>query len=497
MLHFATLTHIIRLKAAHDFTWSVLEKFSKVTQFTKHSAAQILEHPLGRPLVPLLPPGFVEIVEASPAAQDVMQEYEGAKLYLSRWANGVVQKAKGNRRYDNDPEYHVDEDFLEQTDLGTFEVLSDFSYVSKESLRTSPITSQLWYKYFEGPAKEKDDGRLLMSEDDIKSAIFSGGVEDKIRPVVWKYLLGIYPWNSTKAQRKQISEENKAEYKRLKNMWFDNTELESNTEFQDQKHRIEKDVLRTDRANPLFLEEESLSDGGLDSLSATGLPGTNSNLEILKHILITYNYYNTDLGYVQGMSDLLAPLFVVMQNEVETFWCFAHFMERMKANFYTDQSGMNKQLRKLESLIRFMDPPMYRHLEKSDSLNLFFCFRWLLIYFKREFEYEDVMRLWEVLWTDHISRDFHLFIAFAIISQNRRIILEECTAFDEILKWANEQSMHIDLEETLCRAEILYHRFCQRVEAADRISQSSDSPGTRDPVPTALREILRTKSHDG
>ena len=34
-------------------------------------------------------------------------------------------------------------------------------------------------------------------------------------------------------------------------------------------------------------------------------------------------------GYVQGMSDLLSPILVLMEDEVEAFWCFVGFMEKL------------------------------------------------------------------------------------------------------------------------------------------------------------------------
>lgn len=34
-------------------------------------------------------------------------------------------------------------------------------------------------------------------------------------------------------------------------------------------------------------------------------------------------------GYVQGMSDLLSPILFLMEDEVEAFWCFVGFMEKV------------------------------------------------------------------------------------------------------------------------------------------------------------------------
>ncbi|KAG2460063.1 TBC15 protein, partial [Polypterus senegalus] len=73
----------------------------------------------------------------------------------------------------------------------------------------------------------------------------------------------------------------------------------------------EKDVNRTDRTNTFY--------------EGTDNPG----LLLLHDILMTYCMYDFDLGYVQGMSDLLSPILYVMENEVDAFWCFVSFMDQV------------------------------------------------------------------------------------------------------------------------------------------------------------------------
>lgn len=71
-------------------------------------------------------------------------------------------------------------------------------------------------------------------------------------------------------------------------------------------------------------------------------------------------------NYVQGMSDLFSPLYVVLDGE--QWLCYALFeyqMERHADNFLVDQSGMARQLAELQSLLRVMDRGLYHHFGPS------------------------------------------------------------------------------------------------------------------------------------
>lgn len=95
----------------------------------------------------------------------------------------------------------------------------------------------------------------------------------------------------------------------------------------------------------------------------------------------------------------------------------------------------------------------------TDSVNLFCCFRWMLVLFKREFGYEDISQLWEACWSCPLTEHYDLFVALAILNRYRQTIMAECTAFDETLKFMNELSGKIRLTDILPRAEVLFNVF--------------------------------------
>lgn len=46
-----------------------------------------------------------------------------------------------------------------------------------------------------------------------------------------------------------------------------------------------------------------------------------------------YVWCHLDMGYMQGMCDLVAPLLVVIDDEALTYSCFSELMKRMSENF--------------------------------------------------------------------------------------------------------------------------------------------------------------------
>ncbi|KAL9242453.1 hypothetical protein vseg_016446 [Gypsophila vaccaria] len=298
--------------------------------------------------------------------------------------------------------------------------------------RQSPLTNEEWISFLDS------EGRVIDSKA-LRNRIFYGGIVHELRDEVWPFLLGYYDYNSTYAEREYHRSVRKQDYEIIKLQWQSifPEQAKRFTKFRERKGLIEKDVVRTDRSFSFYDGDD------------------NPNVDLLYDILLTYSFYNFDLGYCQGMSDYLSPLLFVMGDDSDAFWCFAALMERVGPNFNRDQSGMHAQLFALSKLLELSDTPLHDYFQQHDCLNYFFCFRWILIQFKRELRYEETMRLWEVLWSHHLSEHFHLYICVAILKRHRNKIIGEQMDFDTLLKFINELSGHIDLDAIIRDAEAL------------------------------------------
>lgn len=206
---------------------------------------------------------------------------------------------------------------------------------------------------------------------------------------------------------------------------------------------VDKDVVRTDRSNQFFQGEN------------------NPNVEIMRRILLNYAVFNPDMGYCQGMSDLVAPLLSEIQDESDTFWCFVGLMENTIFISSPRDEDMEKQLMYLRELLRLMLPRFHQHLTRlgEDGLQLLFCHRWILLCFKREFPDTEALRMWEACWAHYQTDYFHLFLCVAIIVLYGEDVTEQQLATDQMLLHFSNLSMHMNGELVLRKARSLLYQF--------------------------------------
>ncbi|XP_016296084.1 small G protein signaling modulator 1-like [Sinocyclocheilus anshuiensis] len=204
-------------------------------------------------------------------------------------------------------------------------------------------------------------------------------------------------------------------------------------------HRIDKDVQRCDRNYWYF---------------------TPANLEKLRNIMCSYVWQHLDIGYVQGMCDLLAPLLVILDDEAMAFSCFTELMKRMNQNF-PHGGAMDTHFANMRSLIQILDSELFELMQQNgDYTHFYFCYRWFLLDFKREMVYDDVFLVWETVWAARYasSEHFVLFIALALVELYRDIILENNMDFTDIIKFFNEMAERHDVPKLLLMARELVHK---------------------------------------
>ncbi|KAJ4954788.1 hypothetical protein NE237_011571 [Protea cynaroides] len=198
-------------------------------------------------------------------------------------------------------------------------------------------------------------------------------------------------------------------------------------------------------------------------------PSRISHAARLVAILEAYALYDQEIGYCQGMSDLLSPIIAVIEEDHEAFWCFVGFMKKARHNFRLDEVGIRRQLNIVSKIIKCKDSHLYRHLEKLQAEDCFFVYRMVVVLFRRELTFEQTLCLWEVMWADQAAiragigksawgrirqrapptDDLLLYAIAACVLQRRKLIIEKYSSMDEILRECNSMSGQLNVWKLL------------------------------------------------
>ncbi|XP_018578078.1 TBC1 domain family member 13 isoform X2 [Anoplophora glabripennis] len=166
--------------------------------------------------------------------------------------------------------------------------------------------------------------------------------------------------------------------------------------------------------------------------------GKEAHWEVVERILFLYAKLNPGQGYVQGMNEIIGPIYYAFAcdpditfreyAESDCFFCFTNLMSEIRDFFIKslDESerGINKMMSKMLVELKNCDLDIWLRFQQLDLKPQFYSFRWITLLLSQEFPLPDVLRIWDSLFSDEKRFDFLIYVCCAMIVILRNQLLE-------------------------------------------------------------------------
>ena len=175
--------------------------------------------------------------------------------------------------------------------------------------------------------------------------------------------------------------------------------------------------------------------------------------DVIERIIYVYCKLHKEVGYVQGMNELVAVIYycfsidktVNLENvEADTFWCFTYVMKDIKKMFLKEndngKGGILDRVFTLDLLMKNIVKDAYNILAKN-NVNIFhFAFSWINVFFCQEFLMPDIIRLWDIIFSEKDRFIFVYFFSLAILQCKKKKIekMDFCNIVEEMKKLEDE-----------------------------------------------------------
>ncbi|KAI7878762.1 RabGAP/TBC [Lichtheimia hyalospora FSU 10163] len=251
------------------------------------------------------------------------------------------------------------------------------------------------------------------------------GIPKDLRLVVWQLLFGYLPCNQARRaetlarKRKEYTDSVAASYSR-------------GTAGLDQTlwHQIRIDIPRTNPGAPLYQYK--------------------TTQDCLERILYQWAIRHPATGYVQGINDLVTPIFEVflgayidvepqqydmdqMNQEVlsiieaDSFWCLSKLLDGIQDNYTFAQPGIQRQIAVLKELVSRIESQLASHLMQEGIEFMQFAFRWMNCLLMREVPMQCTVRMWDTYLAEGSSdgfSEFHVYVCAAFLAKWSKQLLK-------------------------------------------------------------------------
>jgi len=165
--------------------------------------------------------------------------------------------------------------------------------------------------------------------------------------------------------------------------------------------------------------------------------GDEAHWEVVERILFLYAKLNPGQGYVQGMNEIIGPIYYVFATdsnsewkehaEADCFFCFTNLMSDIRDFFIKtlddSTTGIKMMMVKLDKMLESRDVQVFNVLQTQGIKMPYFAFRWLSLMLSQEFSLPDVLSLWDALLTDQTRCDLLMDVCLAMLKIIRKELL--------------------------------------------------------------------------
>ena len=179
-----------------------------------------------------------------------------------------------------------------------------------------------------------------------------------------------------------------------------------------------------------------------------------TNAQVMNRILYIYSKEHSEVSYIQGMNELLAPFYFCFSNdrnpdslkyiEHDSYGAFENLMETIKDIFIkkkdNTKTGINERLKNIEYLLEIYDYKLYNHFKKNKIEIQLYGIKWFTLLFTQNFEMPDILRIWDSILSYPDIFDYLNYLMLSplkikkekLIKSDMAGILMEIQNFDQI-----------------------------------------------------------------